>query len=257
MLVDFNHGSGFVYGRDASEAATPRRADQRPHRRRAGGRTRGAAPARLSRRQPHRRALRAAAGLRGHPHAARSRQGFRGARSSHLRGRACLRGSGDPLAPAGRVRSAHADASWRPVRFRDGGRTHSRPCGRRDRRRPGDRPRLARALGTQGAESLVLVGHGEERRAALEARLFRPDADLHGLHGPRVRAFHRAEQGHLRALPRACAVRSGRRAGAVGQGGRRAARRGRGRSAAPHRDQPDFFLCRFCPFAARCWEDRA
>ena len=128
MLVDFNHGSGFVYGRDASDAEP------------LGARINGRIDAALeAEREGQRPRDYLGASRIGEPCARRlvyevtrtppdPGKDFEGRVLAHLRGRACLRGSGDPLAPAGRIRSAHADASWRPVRFRDGGRAHSRPC---------------------------------------------------------------------------------------------------------------------------------
>ena len=109
----------------------------------------------------------------------------------------------------------------RAVRLRDRGRPHPRSHRRRDRRRARHRHQLAGALGTQGAEREVVDRCRQARRRALEAGLLRAAPALHGLHGARGGAVHRAQQGHPGTPPRDRPLRSGRGAGALRQGGRR------------------------------------
>ena len=53
------------------------------------------------------------------------------------------------------------------------------------------------------------------------------------------------------------AVRSGGGAGALRQGRRHHPRRRAGELPPRIADEPDFYLCRFCPYAPRCWEGDA
>ena len=104
-------------------------------------------------------------------------------------------------------------------------------------------------------------GLRQGRGDGLQARLCRPDRDLPGLHGAVgagdfgcARALHRDQQGHGRAAPRARALRCRSGAAHVRPRGADPAGHRRGRSAAPHRRQArDFFECRFCAHAERCW----
>ena len=127
-----------------------------------------------------------------------------------------------------------------------------------DRRRPRRRHRVACAVRAQGAEPELLDRPGQAGAQAVQADLLRAVPALHGLHGARGRPAHGDEQEHPGALPRGRPVRSGRGAEALRQGGRHPARdRGRGAAAADRDAAPDFYLCRMCPYARRCWEGDA
>ena len=195
-MIDLNSGSGFRLWRPGAERGD-QPAHQRADRRRAGRAQPPAASARLSRRQPHRRALRAQARLRIHQYADRCT-----GRASTAR--RCA--SSTPAISSRRCPFAGCAprASICATKGRTDGSSASRsPDGRIRGHIDGvivDGPdvgdHLAGAVRAQGAQREVLDRHRQARRRALEADLLRPAADLHGLHGARHGAVHRAQQGH-------------------------------------------------------------
>ena len=107
-------------------------------------------------------------------------------------------------------------------------------------------------------EREVLGGPGQARRRALEADLLRPAADLHGLHGARAR----------RCSPRSTrtARRSITRSSPSMHAPPRRSPTRPSTSSAPQKSgelppriaaSPDFYLCRWCAYAERCWEGGA
>ena len=193
-----------------------------------------------------------------HPRADGRRQGLRRPDAAHLRRRSPVRGPVHPLAARRRLRPARPSA-------RDGGQFGFATAGGRIRGHidgvivagPDIGVALAGALGAQGAEREVLDRRRQARRRALEADLLRAAAALHGLHGARGGAVHRAQQGHARSsITRSCRFDPAEAQALSDKAVEilRAAEAGSCRRASPPVRTSTSAGCRAAYAGSRCWE---